>query len=549
MLYVGLLERMALIALAAYVYNQSHVFKNLIKDEVTTTDKVGMIVFFSILGIIGTYTGIDLEPYAIANTRPIAAIVAGYVGGPIVGIIVGLISGTHRYFLGGFTALACGLAAVVEGFTGALARKYSKDGAFSVRSAFIGGIAAECMQMLILLIFARPLEDAVNLVKLIALPMIFINSFGVVIFINIIQNARNEYNRIGAIQAQKVLNIAKRTMEHMKKGLSKDTASNIAQIIYEISDIKGVFIGDKEGVFTYYGEKIDEEHLKKSLKPFYEVKSYRIVRFNSSNKEAVFFCSPFLTGNDEVQGLIGLKVKSEKSIDVYFLEFAKALSELLSTQLELHKLNKLAQEASTAELKALRAQIEPHFLFNALNTIASFCRTNPQKARELIIDLSNYFRQTLKRQEDFVSLKDELEFVQSYLSIEKARFGERLKFIVDISKDMMNIKVPTFTLQPIIENSIKHGILPKPEGGSVYLRVEEHQGKILICIEDTGVGMSEEKLKEVTNKWPGIGLKNVNERLKLLYGEKHHIDIITSLNKGTEVSFLLPKEGNNRWIY
>lgn len=542
MIYIQLLERMALIALAAYIYNQSHIFKNLIKDDLKARDKIGMIIFFSVLSIIGTYTGVNLEPYAIANTRPIGAIVAGYVGGPVVGVSVGLIAGTHRFLLGGFTGLACGIATVVEGIMGALARKYSKDGAFSAKSAFLGAIAAESLQMLILLIFSRPLEDAVELVKFIALPMILINSFGVIIFINIIQNARNEYNRIGAIKAQEVLNIAKRTMGHMRKGLSEETAKSVAEIIYEISNIKGVFIGDKKGLLTYCGEKISEDELKHNLEAYYECPDYSVIKFTSNNKQVFFVCAPFLVSNVGFEGVLGLKVKSEKSIDSYFWEFAKELSDLLSTQIELHKLNKLAEEASVAEFKALRAQIEPHFLFNALNTIASFCRTNPVRARELIIDLSNYFRQTLKRAEDFVLLKDEIEFLQSYLSIEKARFGERLKLIIDIPEDMMNIKMPVFILQPIIENSIKHGILPKPEGGSVLVKASYIKDEVVFSIEDTGLGMEKEKLAEVTTIWPGIGLKNVNERLKLLYGEDHELNIDTNLNYGTKVSFLIPKE-------
>lgn len=542
LIYVQLLERMALIALAAYIYNQSHIFKNLIKDELKLTDKIGMVIFFSTLSIIGTYTGVSLEPYAIANTRPIGAIVAGYVGGPVVGIIVGLIGGTHRYLIGGFTALACGIATVVEGITGSLARKYSKDGAFSVKSGFIGAVIAECLQMIILLIFSRPLEHTINLVRFIALPMIIINSVGVVIFINIIQNARNEYNRLGAIQAQKALNIAKRTIGHMRKGLDEDTAKNVAEIIYEMSDIRGVFIGGKKGLLTYCGDEVNKQALRNGLQVYYKSPDYAIIKFMSNNREVFFICAPFFTSTNCFEGVIGLKVKSEKNISSYFWEFAKALSELLSTQIELHKLNKLAQEVSTAELRALRAQIEPHFLFNALNTISSFCRTNPVRARELIIDLSNYFRKTLKTQEDFISLKDELDFVQSYLSIEKARFGERLKIIIDIPENMMSMKVPAFTLQPIIENSIKHGILPKPSGGIVFVRAHCFAGDMVFSIEDTGVGMDSERLQEVISKWPGIGLKNVNERLKLLYGDKYEVNITTSLNEGTKVSFLIPKE-------
>lgn len=543
MIYIQLLERMALIALAAYIYNQSHIFKNLIKDELKIKDKIGMIIFFSGLSIIGTYTGINLDPYAIANTRSIGAIVAGYVGGPFVGIIVGVIAGTHRFMLGGFTALACAISTVVEGLMGTLARRYSKDGAFSGKSAFIGAVIAESLQMIILLIFSRPLSDAIQLVKFIALPMITINSFGVIIFINIIQNARNEYNRIGAIKAREVLNIAKRTMEHMRKGLSAETAKSVAEIIYEISNIKGVFIGDKKGLLTYCGERINENQLKHNLEVYYKSPDYAIIKLISNSKPVFFVCAPLLVSNLGFEGVLGLKVKSEKNIDSYFWQFAKELSDLLSTQVALYKLNKLAEEASIAEFKALRAQIEPHFLFNTLNTIASFCRTNPVKARELIINLSNYFRKTLKRAEEFVTLKDEIEFLQSYISIEKARFGERLNFIIDIPEDMMNIKMPVYILQPIIENSIKHGILPNPLGGSVIVKASYLQNGVRFFIEDTGVGMKEEKLIEVITKWPGIGLKNVNERLKLLYGEEYQLDISTELNYGTKVSFLIPEGG------
>ncbi|WPC41499.1 LytS/YhcK type 5TM receptor domain-containing protein [Clostridium sp. JS66] len=542
MIYVQLLERMALIALAAYIYNQSHIFKNLIKDELKIVDKIIMVIFFCSLSIIGTYTGVSLEPYAIANTRPIGAIVAGYIGGPAIGIIVGIIAGTHRYFMGGYTALACAIATVIEGITGALARKYSKNGGISVKSGFIGAVIAEILQMVTLLIFARPLPDAASLVKFIALPMITINSIGVIIFLNIIQNAREQYNRIGAIQTQKVLKIVKKTTDYMRQGLNENTAESISKIIYETTNAKGVFIGDKKGFLTYCGRGIDEEKLKMKLKVYYETPDYSLIKFISNNKPIFFVCAPFLISNTSFEGVLGLEVDLGKENDKYVWEFVKELSELLSTQIELYKVNKLAEEASTAEFRALRSQIQPHFLFNALNTISSFCRTNPLKAKELIIDLSNYFRQTLKREEDFVSLKDEIEFIQSYLSIEKARFGERLKIIIDIPENLMNIKMPVFMLQPIIENSIKHGILPKPLGGSVFVKANCSDEEVLFLIEDTGVGMDGDTLNQVVNKSPGIGLKNVNERLKLLYGEDYGLKIDTNIDKGTKVQFLIPKE-------
>lgn len=542
-LYIDLLERMALIALAAYIYNQTHIFKNLIKENLNIIDKLGMIFFFSTVAIIGTYTGVNFEPYAIANTRPIGAILAGYIGGPVIGIIVGLIAGTHRLMLGGFTAVACTIATVVEGIIGAMGRKYlARDNEYSLLAGFFTGVIAEIGQVLVVLTVARPLNTAINLEKIIALPMIFINSIGVVIILNIIQNAKQEYDRIGAVESQKVLNIAKRTLEYMRIGLNKETARKVAEIICEIGNVKGVFIADKEEVLTYFGDEIDTDTLNLNWETYNLNRDCSVMDFISFNKKVLFLCVPISIKTDEYVGAIGFKVKSEKDINKYFVDFSKELSGLLSTQIELHMLNEIAHAATTAELRALRAQIHPHFLFNALNTISSFCRTNPDKARNLIINLSNFFRQTLKKEEDFVPLEEEIVFIRSYLEIEKARFGDRLRLNIEIPQSIMHIKMPVFILQPLIENSIKHGILPRTTGGSVLIKASQVNNEILFTVEDTGVGMSTEKFNQVINDCPGIGLNNVNKRLKLLYGEDNTLKIKTSPSTGTKITFLIPKE-------
>jgi two-component system LytT family sensor kinase len=126
LLFVNLLERMSVIALAAYIFSQSVLFKRIIRYEIKAFDKLIMIIFFSLLSILGTYMGINVEPGAIANIRPIGAIAAGYLGGPVIGMIVGLIAGTQRYFMGGFTALSCGLSTIFEGLIGGIAKKLQR---------------------------------------------------------------------------------------------------------------------------------------------------------------------------------------------------------------------------------------------------------------------------------------------------------------------------------------------------------------------------------------------------------------------------------------
>jgi two-component system LytT family sensor kinase len=268
-----------------------------------------------------------------------------------------------------------------------------------------------------------------------------------------------------------------------------------------------------------------------------------IKKWLEDNKELIFLCSPIKTSSGEFQGVIGLLVSSEKDIDKYSIEFSNELSNLLATQIELNNLSRLSEALYTAELKALRSQIHPHFLFNALNTISSFCRTNPLKARELILNLSNYFRNTLRRENDFVTLGQEMELIESYLYIEKARFGDRLQLFMDIPENLRSITIPIFILQPLVENSVKHGIAPNLAGGSIFITAKVSDNEYLFSVKDTGIGMNKERHKEVVTKWPGIGLNTVNERLKLLYGEKHQLCIESTLGIGTEITIRLPMEG------
>ncbi|MBU5483387.1 histidine kinase [Clostridium sp. MSJ-11] len=553
MLYIQLLQNMSLIALSSYIFNQIALSKKLlIKDS--KLNKIIIIIFFSILSILGTYTGIDVNPkintpslnfaskypYALANTRPIGAITAGYIGGPLVGMIVGTIAGLQRYYIGGFTALACGVATVVEGLCGGIAHRLSKKKELDPKLGFIVGVIAEVLQMIIILILSRPFKEALELEKVIALPMILINSIGVVIFINITNNAVEQYNRIGAYQAEKALLIAEKTLNYLKKGVNKETSEKVCKIIYDSSNYEGVFVANSSEILSYHGEELNLDNLDSSLENYYKYPDYKLIVLKEDDMEKTLFFIPIFYQN-KLEAIIGLYLKSSKYADEYFIQFTKQLGRLLSTQLNIYNLNKAVEEAYRAEYKALRAQIHPHFLFNALNTISSFCRTNPNKARELILDLSNYFRSTLNRDEEFLTLKEEIEFLNSYLSIENARFGDRLKVNIDIPANLLEYKIPVFILQPLIENSIKHGILPKPSGGNIDVRVVCKEDKLRFLIKDDGIGIEESILKNIFNN-SRIGLYNVNERLKLLYGENYCLNIKSAISEGTEVSFVIPKE-------
>ena len=192
-----------------------------------------------------------------------------------------------------------------------------------------------------------------------------------------------------------------------------------------------------------------------------------------------------------------------------------------------------------ARLEALSSQINPHFLFNTLNSISTLIRTNPEQARLMLGRLSRILRRRLRNQEHFSPLRDELEFIEDYLSIELVRFGDKLKVIKDVDPSVLDLLVPSMLLQPLVENSIRHGISPKVEGGTVTLRARRSEDRLLIQVEDDGVGIPEAELSGILNK--GIGVSNVKERLKVLYNQDYRMLIDSHSGRGTRIEIELPE--------
>ncbi len=196
-----------------------------------------------------------------------------------------------------------------------------------------------------------------------------------------------------------------------------------------------------------------------------------------------------------------------------------------------------------ARMEALQNQINPHFLFNTLNSVSSLVRFDPDTARELIIKLARILRRLLNSSEAFVPLKEEVEFIDNYLDIEVVRFGrDKLRVVKELEPESLEMLVPAMLLQPLVENSIKHGLASKIEGGSIYLRSRRAAKAIIIEVEDDGVGMGAAQLIEKPNGigGTGIGMANVAERLKVLYGDTARMTIDSQPGKGTLVRLRLP---------
>jgi two-component system LytT family sensor kinase len=193
-----------------------------------------------------------------------------------------------------------------------------------------------------------------------------------------------------------------------------------------------------------------------------------------------------------------------------------------------------------ARLDALTSQINPHFLFNTLNTVSSLIRFDPDMARGVVLKLSNILRRLLRKHETFVPLREELEFIDNYLDIEVIRFGrDKLQIFKEIDEQTLETFVPSMLLQPMVENSIKHGLAPRLEGGQIHLRTRHVDGRLLIEVSDNGMGIAPERLADVYGG--GIGISNVHERLRLLYGDQFKMDIRSQEGQGTQIHIEIPE--------
>src|SRR6202047_2787517 len=210
-----------------------------------------------------------------------------------------------------------------------------------------------------------------------------------------------------------------------------------------------------------------------------------------------------------------------------------------NTRIEMN-LERHQQLLLKARMDALSSQINPHFLFNTLNTVSSLIRFDPDMARGVVLKLSNILRRLLRKHETFVPLREELEFIDDYLDIEVIRFGrDKLQIFKEIEEETLDAFVPSMLLQPMIENAIKHGLAPRLEGGQIHVRAHRREGRLLIEIMDNGLGIPAERLSEVYGE--GIGISNVHERLRLLYGDQFKMDIHSQEGQGTQIHIEIPE--------
>lgn len=547
---------MSLIVTLAFLISKTNIFKRTMRGNVKITEKALLIVFFGCIGILGTYIGLPVKG-ALANSRVIGIAAGGLLGGPTVGLIAGIIAGGHRLLLGGVTAVNCGIATVLVGlFTGYISKRVSPR-ILTWKETLVIGMAAEVIEI-VLILFSQPFAAGLDLVETIGLPVIIMNGIGIAIFYGIAQSSLVEEERIGALQAQKALQIANLTLPILRMGLNEATAEKVVKIIFDRADYSAVALTDGQRVLAHVGKGCDHHKHGKEIQTRATLEALESGEIKLAATKEEIGCQdskcPLFTAlivplhyQDLVVGTLKIYREGPRGVSQIDWEFASGLGMLFSTQLELAELEVKSRLINKAELRALQAQINPHFLFNTINTIVFFCRTNPDKARDLLLQLGDFFRKNLQSGDRYVTLEEECEHVRAYLAIEQARLFDRLKIVEHIQPETLNWKLPGLTLQPLVENAIQHGIYPSSIPGEILITASIENDRLIISIRDNGVGMGEETIKQIQNgvkiesKGLGIGLNNVSQRLKHAYHGQAQLVIQSETNKGTLITLSIPE--------
>ena len=259
----------------------------------------------------------------------------------------------------------------------------------------------------------------------------------------------------------------------------------------------------------------------------------------------------------EVRGIVVVPLETDGSIvgtlaaltnltaGPVLLRATAEVARYVSSQLELAELDESRARLNRAEVRALRAQISPHFVYNALTTIASFIRTDPVRARELLIEFADFTRYSFRTAGEYTTLSDELTNIERYIRLEKARFGDRLNIKLQIAPEVLSVVLPFLALQPLVENAVRHGLSGKPNGGTITITAENAGAECVIIVEDDGVGMDPSRLTEDLDdahlSGAHVGLGNVDDRMRSAFGDDFGLVVDTNVGAGMKITLRVPK--------
>jgi two-component system, LytTR family, sensor kinase len=335
-------------------------------------------------------------------------------------------------------------------------------------------------------------------------------------------------------------------LPHLRRGLNRESAPPVAPYLRMLTGAQAVAIADGDTLLAFDGAGDDHHRPGDALEELAGPTASERVRVKPRLRCGHPGCplrsaiaAPLLVQERRVGTLVALydrpgRVRLEESRVV-----AEAAA-LVAAMVELSEVEAQGERLARAELRALRAQISPHFIYNALAAVASFIHSRPEEARELLTEFADFIRYAFARERSYVTLADELRYVEKYLRLEQARFGERLRVRVQVDPEVLQAVVPVLSLQPLVENAVRHGVESRPEGGTVAIEGIDLGSDVELRVSDDGAGIAPEEAEAaLAGRGGGIGLGNVHGRLRSTFGEGYGLEL--DGEAGTTVTMTLPK--------
>lgn len=573
-LFILMLERAGLIIILAYMLMNIQYFKNMLGDRKRWSTKMQLIVIFGIFAIISNFTGVEIRQgeivfdqlftklslnSSLANTRVLTIGVSGLIGGPLVGLVVGIVSAVIRYWQGGVGAHIYVVSSILIGVTSGMygAKSMRKNVYPKVLEGMVAGAVMEIIQMLCILLLGSDLQASWGLVRFIAIPMILINGMGTGIFLSIIDSTLRQEEYTKAIQTHDVLQLANETMPYFRSGMNEASCTEAAKIIRRFMKVSAVSITNQDRILAHVGEASDHHIPSTEILTELSREVLRTGQIKEAHTREEIGCNhpgcPLeaaivipLKLNEQTIGTLKMYFTDAAKLTYVERQLAEGLGNIFSSQIELGEMELRSKLLQDAEIKSLQAQVNPHFFFNAINTISALIRMDSEKARDLLLQLSNFFRSNLQgARTNLVPLTKELEQVEAYMELEKARFPDRYQVDLEIENGLSDVLLPPFLIQILVENAFKHAFLSRKVGNRVWVSVKRQGEGVLVSVKDNGHGIGSERLEKLGKELvpsefgTGSALENLNKRLTSLFGEKAKLQFETS-EQGTMVSCNVP---------
>ena len=357
---------------------------------------------------------------------------------------------------------------------------------------------------------------------------------------------RNELSHPADVATYRTLNTASLAAPALRAGLDMDTAQKSVRYLRSLLGADAVAITDSEKTLAWegigdVGAEAAPRHAASAMR---ENRSEVLGAHQLGGAVAVLrfaIAAPLRAEGRVVGSLVAYEKTRPGAISIRATE---EVAGFVSGQLELAELDQSRARTAEAEVRALRAQISPHFVYNSLTAIASFVRTDPDRARDLLLEFADFTRYSFRRHGEFTTLAEELRSIEQYLMLEKARFGDRLDVALRVAPEVLPVTVPFLCVQPLVENAVRHGLEGKSGVGHVAICAEDEGAECVISVEDDGVGIDPDKVRRTLSGHPGgdhVGLANVDERMRTAFGDRYGVVVETAQGAGTKVVLRVPK--------